>query len=114
MRVRALCDKYDLPYTTGPWWAVLAVVLDDREARAAQQLLKGTSDDAPETNSELKFSEREPREVNGKRYGLRSAIKGRNPRSCLASPQRGQLPDAQHQHDRSGVGQRPVARAAQP
>jgi hypothetical protein len=41
--------------------------------------LPGTTDDAPETNSEQKFSEHEPREVNGKRYGLRSAIKGRTP-----------------------------------
>ena len=30
VRVRALCDKYDLPYTTGSLWpAVHAVVLDD-------------------------------------------------------------------------------------
>ena len=41
-RVRALCDKYDLPYTTGSLWpAVHAVVLDDRETRPAQQAAQG-------------------------------------------------------------------------
>ncbi|WP_099040716.1 fatty acid desaturase family protein [Mycobacterium neglectum] len=82
-RVRALCDKYDLPYTTGPlgrqylqsFWTILKLALPDK-------LLKATPDDAPETNSELKFRIREGmREsfgvdpATGKRRGLRTAMK---------------------------------------
>ncbi|MGK8523653.1 fatty acid desaturase family protein [Nocardia asteroides] len=56
-RVRALCDKYGLPYTTGPlakqfWLAyrtACKLALPDR-------LLRRTSDDAPETSSERKFT----------------------------------------------------------
>ncbi|NUS45511.1 MAG: fatty acid desaturase [Mycobacteriaceae bacterium] len=55
-RVRALCDKYDLPYTTGPlagqfWLAyrtIWKLALPDR-------LLRRSSDDAAETSSERKF-----------------------------------------------------------
>lgn len=47
--VRALCEKYDLPYTTGPllrqylsaWWTIHKLALPDR-------LPTATSDDAPE------------------------------------------------------------------
>ena len=81
-RVRALCEKYDLPYTTGPlgrqymqsFWTILKLALPDK-------LLKASSDDAPETNSELKFRIREGvREsfgvdpATGKRRGLRTAM----------------------------------------
>src|SRR6202021_3805960 len=60
VRVRALCEKYDLPYTTGSigrqywqsFWTILKLALPDK-------LLRATSDDAPETNSELKFRIRE-------------------------------------------------------
>ena len=56
VRVQALCDKYDLPYTTGSlgrqywqsFWTIPKLALPDK-------LLRATSDDAPETNSELKF-----------------------------------------------------------
>jgi linoleoyl-CoA desaturase len=82
-RVRALCDKYDLPYTTGSlgrqylqsFWTIAKLALPDK-------LLKATSDDAPETHSELKFRIRagmresfgvEP--VTGRRRGLRTAIR---------------------------------------
>ncbi|GAA5067904.1 fatty acid desaturase family protein [Nocardia callitridis] len=55
-RVRALCDKYDLPYTTGSlpdqfWLAyrtVWKLALPDR-------FLRDTADDAAETRSERKF-----------------------------------------------------------
>ena len=82
-RVRALCEKYDLPYTTGPlarqywqsFWTIFKLALPDK-------LLKATSDDAPETNSELKFRIREGvREsfgvdpATGKRRGLRTAVR---------------------------------------
>ena len=83
VRVRALCDKYDLPYTTGSlgrqygqtFWTIAKLALPDK-------YLKATSDDAPETNSELKFRSRtdfresigtEP--VSGKRRGLRTAVR---------------------------------------
>ena len=83
VRVRALCDKYDLPYTTGSlgrqymqsFWTILKLALPDK-------LLKATSDDAPETNSELKFRIRDGLresfgvdQATGKRRGLRSALR---------------------------------------
>jgi NADPH-dependent stearoyl-CoA 9-desaturase len=83
VRVRALCDKYDLPYTTGPFlrqyfqsfWTILKLALPNR-------FLKATPDDAPETNSELKFRIREGvRETfgidpeTGRRRGLRTAAR---------------------------------------
>ena len=82
-RVRASCDKYDLPYTTGSlprqywqsFWTIMKLALPDK-------LLKATSDDAPETNSELKFRIRDGvREsfgvdpATGKRRGLRTALR---------------------------------------
>jgi NADPH-dependent stearoyl-CoA 9-desaturase len=81
-RVRALCDKYDLPYTTGAllrqywqsFWTILKLALPDK-------LLEATADDAPETNSEVKFRVRDGvREsfgidpATGKRRGLRTAV----------------------------------------
>jgi NADPH-dependent stearoyl-CoA 9-desaturase len=82
VRVRELCEKYDLPYTTGSlgrqymqsFWTILKLALPDK-------LLKGTPDDAPETNSELKFRVREGlREsfvdpATGQRRGLRTALR---------------------------------------
>jgi NADPH-dependent stearoyl-CoA 9-desaturase len=55
-RVRALCEKYDLPYTTGSLArqsilaqrTILKLAVPDR-------FLRATSDDAPETASERKF-----------------------------------------------------------
>jgi linoleoyl-CoA desaturase len=82
VRVRELCDKYDLPYTTGSlgrqyfqsFWTILKLALPDK-------LLNGTPDDAPETHSELKFRVRaglresfvDP--ATGKRRGLRTALR---------------------------------------
>jgi NADPH-dependent stearoyl-CoA 9-desaturase len=79
VRVRALCEKYDLPYTTGPllrqywqsFWTIAKLALPDT-------WLRRTSDDAPETHSEKKFAGETPPEVNGKRYGLRTALKARS------------------------------------
>ncbi|OMC40716.1 fatty acid desaturase [Mycobacterium sp. GA-1841] len=82
-KVRALCDKYDLPYTTGSlprqyfqsFWTILKLALPDK-------LLTATVDDAPETHSELKFRVRagmresfgvDPR--TGRRRGLRTALR---------------------------------------
>ena len=83
VRVRALCDKYDLPYTTGSlarqygqtFWTIAKLALPDK-------YLKGTPDDAPETNSELKFRDRTARggavgmaTASGRRRGLRTAMR---------------------------------------
>ncbi|MGB8405390.1 MAG: fatty acid desaturase, partial [Mycobacterium sp.] len=71
IRVRALCEKYDLPYTTGPflvqygktWRTIAKLSLPDR-------FLSGTVDDAPETRSERMFDELP---VDSRR-GLKSSI----------------------------------------
>ncbi|MEU4342381.1 acyl-CoA desaturase [Nocardia sp. NPDC023852] len=86
-RVRALCDKYDIPYTTGSlpkqFWltsrTICKLALPDR-------FLRRTSDDAPETSSERKFltvslaSTRDASDwhgsdlITGERRGLRTAL----------------------------------------
>ncbi|MEB3048844.1 fatty acid desaturase [Mycolicibacter sp. MYC123] len=79
-RVRAVCVKYDLPYTTGPflvqyaktWRTIAKLSLPDR-------FLTDTVDDAPETRSEKMFAELEPGfaridPVTGRRRGLKTAI----------------------------------------
>ncbi|MEU4842590.1 fatty acid desaturase family protein [Nocardia testacea] len=78
VRVRELCDKYDLPYTTGSlpvqyfkaWRTILKLSLPNK-------YLRHTADDAPETASERKFNGQavptfDP--ITGKRRGLRTAI----------------------------------------
>ncbi|OBA59931.1 stearoyl-CoA 9-desaturase [Mycobacterium sp. 1100029.7] len=82
VRVRALCDKYDLPYTTGSfalqyaktWRTIAKLSLPDR-------YLRDTADDAPETRSERMFAELGPGlpktdHVTGRRRGLNTAIAG--------------------------------------
>ncbi|PWD41844.1 acyl-CoA desaturase [Gordonia paraffinivorans] len=83
-RVQALCDKYDLPYTTGPllvqyaksWRTIAKLSLPDK-------YLKATADDAPETASERRFKQGLPEgarlqsaidEATGRRRGLRTAM----------------------------------------
>jgi hypothetical protein len=71
VRVRQICDKYDLPYTTGnfavqygkTWRTIAKLSLPDK-------YLRDTRDDAPETRSERMFDELAPSE----RRGLKSAI----------------------------------------
>jgi linoleoyl-CoA desaturase len=89
VRVRALCDKYDLPYTSGPllvqyaktWRTIAKLSLPDR-------FLRATADDAPETRSERMFDALGP----GERVrGLKSAIdevraRRRGGRQGLAGP----------------------------
>jgi linoleoyl-CoA desaturase len=73
-RVQELCDKYDLPYTTGSfllqygktWRTIAKLSLPD-------QWLRDTSDDAPETRSERMFDELGPKDPEQRR-GLKSAI----------------------------------------
>ncbi|MUM16497.1 fatty acid desaturase [Mycobacterium sp. CBMA271] len=71
VRVRELCDKYDLPYTSGPflvqyakaWRTIAKLSLPDK-------YLTYTADNAPETRSVKMFDDLEPRE----RRGLKSAF----------------------------------------
>lgn len=84
VRVRALCEKYDLPYTTGSfplqyaksWRTIAKLSLPDK-------YLKATADDAPETASERRFKSDLPEgarlqasvdPTTGRRRGLRTAI----------------------------------------
>ncbi|MFW0784102.1 fatty acid desaturase [Gordonia sp. CPCC 206044] len=86
VRVQALCEKYDLPYTTGSlpvqyaksWRTIAKLSLPNK-------YLNATADDAPETASERRFKQElapggqlrstiDPR--TGRRRGLRSAIRG--------------------------------------
>ena len=80
VRVRAVCDKYDLPYTTGSFlmqygktWRTIA------KLSLPNKYLRDTADDAPETRSERMFAELEPGFaktdlVTGRRRGLKTAI----------------------------------------
>jgi NADPH-dependent stearoyl-CoA 9-desaturase len=80
VRVREICDKYDLPYTTGSFlvqyaktWRTLA------KLSLPNKYLRDTADDAPETRSERMFAElgsgftgTDP--STGRRRGLKTAI----------------------------------------
>ncbi|QRI77043.1 MULTISPECIES: acyl-CoA desaturase [Rhodococcus] len=77
-RVQALCEKYDLPYTTGPLARQYLLTLRTIHKLALpDRFLRATADDAPETASELKF--RALRETGGgapaSRIGLRTALR---------------------------------------
>ena len=80
VRVRQVCDKYDLPYTTGSflmqygkaWRTIAKLSLPDR-------YLRDTADDARETRSERMFTDLEPGFARtdlatGRRRGLKTAI----------------------------------------
>ncbi|MHA3023169.1 fatty acid desaturase family protein [Mycobacterium sp. BMJ-28] len=79
LRVQEVCDKYDLPYTTGSflvqyaktWRTIAKLSLPDK-------YLRDTADNAPETRSERMFTELEGFGVadpaTGKRRGLKTAI----------------------------------------
>ena len=55
-KVRALCEKYDLPYTTGSLARQYLLTLRTIHKLALpDRFLRATADDAPETASELKF-----------------------------------------------------------
>jgi fatty acid desaturase len=98
VRVRELCDKYDLPYTTGSLAKQYSLAFRTIHKLALpDRFLRRTADDAPETSSERKFAgislpsvrswadaghwteEHTPDwlrtdPVTGKRRGLRSAL----------------------------------------
>jgi linoleoyl-CoA desaturase len=80
VRVRQVCDKYDLPYTTGSFllqyaktWRTIA------KLSLPNKYLFDGADDAPETRSERMFAELEPGfagtdPATGRRRGLKTAI----------------------------------------
>ncbi|AXN43229.1 Stearoyl-CoA 9-desaturase [Mycobacterium marinum] len=80
VRVREICDKYDLPYTTGSFplqyaktWRTLA------KLSLPNKYLRDNADDAPETRSERMFAGLEPGfagtdPMTGRRRGLKAAI----------------------------------------
>ncbi|NNH72253.1 fatty acid desaturase [Nocardia uniformis] len=77
IRVRALCDKYDLPYTTGPLPRQYLLTLRTIHKLALpDSFLTATSDDAPETASERKFNGRTIfATTSSGRRGLRTALR---------------------------------------
>ncbi|WP_280426849.1 fatty acid desaturase family protein [Nocardia carnea] len=79
VRVRALCEKYDLPYTTGslPRQAVLSLRTIHKLA-LPDSLLTATSDDAPETASERRFDATRSAGGHPAARGLRTALRLRN------------------------------------
>ena len=82
-RVREVCDKYDLPYTTGPLARQYLLTLRTIHKLALpDRFLTATSDDAPETASERKFGAGTAPAAPGvtavvRRHGLRTALEGR-------------------------------------
>ena len=57
VRVRELCDKYDLPYTTGSLWVqYLKTLRTINKLALPDRFLRDTADDAPETASERRFA----------------------------------------------------------
>ena len=59
VEVRALCAKYDIPYTTGPFaLQYLQTLRTMLKLSFPDAVLRRTSDDAPETKSEKKFAPR--------------------------------------------------------
>ena len=84
VRVRALCDKYDLPYTSGSlarqyfltWRTIHKLAFPDI-------LLSATCDDAPETSSERKFGTGTPpsNRSGGLRTALRKSVRRRRSRA---------------------------------
>jgi fatty acid desaturase len=84
--VRALCDKYDLPYTTGSLPRQYLLTLRTIHKLALpDRFLTATSDDAPETASERKFNASTAAVSAGvaplvRRLGLRTALQSGRPR----------------------------------
>ncbi|GLB63180.1 putative fatty acid desaturase [Dietzia sp. NCCP-2495] len=78
VRVREVCEKYDLPYVAGSLpvqyakaWRTIA------KMSLPNHMLRDTADDAPETHSERMFDglpAPQPTEVNGTRAGLKTAL----------------------------------------
>ncbi|WP_328406029.1 fatty acid desaturase family protein [Nocardia sp. NBC_00403] len=90
-RVRALCDKYDLPYTTGSLTHQYLLTLRTIHKLALpDRFLTATSDDAPETASERRFDKDVAATTSdtgssATRRGLRTALKNRALRRRIES-----------------------------
>jgi fatty acid desaturase len=83
VRVRALCDKYDLPYTTGSLvHQYLLTLRTIHKLALPDRFLAATSDDAPETASERKFGTAATSATGsgGPIIGLRTALRARTRR----------------------------------
>jgi fatty acid desaturase len=83
VRVQALCDKYDLPYTSGSLvHQYLLTLRTIHKLALPDRWLKATCDDAPETASERKFGFGATPTVRagGRIVGLRTALQGRSRR----------------------------------
>ena len=78
-RLRELCDKYDLPYTSSSLAHQYLLTLRTIHKLALPDgFLRATSDDAPETASERKFwpaAESAADSIVGERSGLRTALR---------------------------------------
>ncbi|MDT2005267.1 acyl-CoA desaturase [Rhodococcus opacus] len=87
-RVRALCEKYDLPYTTGSLARQYFLTLRTIHKLALpDRFLSATSDDAPETASELKFRARSTLPAGaGLRTALRASVDTAEPDRFRESP----------------------------
>jgi fatty acid desaturase len=76
VRVRALCDKYDLPYTSGSLARQYFLTLRTIHKLAfPDRFLVATSDDAPETASERKFGATSDGPPAGRGDGLATALR---------------------------------------
>jgi fatty acid desaturase len=86
VRVRALCDKYDLPYTSGSLVHQYLLTLRTIHKLALPDgFLSATSDDAPETASERRFGTgaTSVARLGGPIVGLRTALRARARRTHL-------------------------------
>ena len=60
VRIREICERYDIPYTTGPFLVQYAQTIRTMlKLSLPDSMLTATSDDAPETASEKKWELRE-------------------------------------------------------
>ncbi|MFC0446809.1 fatty acid desaturase family protein [Rhodococcus jostii] len=87
-KVRALCEKYDLPYTTGSLARQYFLTLRTIHKLALpDRFLSATSDDAPETASERKFRALSTMPAGaGLRTALRAAVETAEPDRFRESP----------------------------
>ncbi|CAN5485903.1 acyl-CoA desaturase [soil metagenome] len=96
LRVRAILAEYDLPYTTGPlvrqFWHTVRTIC---KLSLPDSFLTATSDDAPETASELRFraDKQHPRvfdthDASAPRRGLRTSIAERARKRVTRTPAR--------------------------
>jgi NADPH-dependent stearoyl-CoA 9-desaturase len=88
VRVQSLCDKYDLPYTSGSLARQYFLTLRTIHKLALPDtLLSATCHDAPETSSERKFGTGKPPAgraggpTGGLRTALRNSVRRRRPKA---------------------------------